>query len=279
MELINGVFELSEKFMLNPRHVKLNEDLIRTTADVMLETGITPFPPESKGKDEMVVCWQELVASSINYCYWYGTSQIRPNNSSSTLMYDIVNEAFDTYGSYWAWYVKTKLAGYRFPLLEDRVRHVEEVYQNGAPYIKTLLELKDKEFYPLFNDLVLVFPGFASDMFLKRASLFFLQLYRTLGWFEEEMKLLPVPADYQVPNMLRHYGCIEYDQVLAHMVWENQLITKHSQMECEIRAATVLAGKKLQDLTGWNTSEIDAWLWLRRKEATLPFHLTITTDY
>jgi hypothetical protein len=194
-------------------------------------------------------------------------------------MYDIVNEAFDTYDIYWPWYVKTKLAGYRFPLLEDRVRHVEEVYQNAEPFVKALLELKDKEFYPLFNDLVLVFPGFASDMFLKRASLFFLQLYRTLGWFEEEMKLLPVPADYQVPNMLRHYGCIEYDQALARMVWENQLITKHSQMECEIRAATVLAGKKLQELTGWNTSEIDAWLWLRRKEATLPFHLTITTDY
>jgi len=41
----------------------------------------------------------------------------------------------------------------------------------------------------------------------------------------------------------------------------------------------VLACKKLQELTGWNISEIDAWLWLRRKEATLPFHLTITTDY
>jgi hypothetical protein len=279
MELINGVFELSEKFMLNPRHVKLNEDLIRTTADVMLETGITPFPPESTGKDEKVICLQELVASSINYCYWYGTSNIRPNNTSSTLMYDIVNEAFDTYDTYWPWYVKTKLAGYRFPLLEDRVRHVEEVYQNAEPFVKALLELKDKEFYPLFNDLVLIFPGFASDMFLKRASLFFLQLYRTLGWFEEEMKLLPVPADYQVPNMLRHYGCIEYDQALARMIWENQLITKHSQMECEIRAATVLAGKKLQELTGWNTSEIDAWLWLRRKEASTPFHLTITTDY
>jgi len=279
MELINGVFELSEKFMLNPKHVKLNEDFIRTTADVMIEAGIKPFPPESKGKDEMVICWQELVASSINYCYWYGTSHIRPNNSSSTLMYNIVNEAFDTYDIYWPWYVKTKLAGYRFPLLEDRVRHIEEVYQNGAPYIKALLELKDKEFYPLFNDLVLVFPGFASDMFLKRASLFFLQLYRTLGWFEEGMKLLPVPADYQVPNMLRHYGCIEYDQVLAKVVLENQLIAKHSQMECEIRAATVLACKKLQELTGWNISEIDAWLWLRRKEATLPFHLTITTDY
>jgi hypothetical protein len=59
----------------------------------------------------------------------------------------------------------------------------------------------------------------------------------------------------------------------------HQLIPKHSQIECEIRAATVLAGKKLQELTGWNASEIDAWLWLRRKEATKPFHLTITTDY
>lgn len=312
MELVNGVFELSEKFMQGSEYVKLNDNFIRMTADVMLETGITPFPPESSGEDLYIICWKELIASSINYCYWYGKSSIRPNESSSTTMYGAVNTAFDMTeeelkrnedefnyphnldiedeieidpmfyfskgGRSWT-YLQYGLAGNRFPLLEERLAHLKEVEQLGGTYVRALLKSEGKDFYPLLYDLVLLFPGFASDMFLKRASLFFMQLYRRLGWFEDAMQVLPVPADYQVPNMLRQYGCIEYDAALRRIIDTNQLIHKHSEIECEIRAATVLAGKKLQELTGWNASEIDAWLWLRRKEATTPFHLTITTDY
>jgi len=279
MELINGVFELSEKFMNGSDYVKLNNNLIQSTADIMLETGITPFPPESTGDEPVIICWKELIASAINYCYWYGKSTVRPNNASSTVMYDIVNSVFEVENRLDWKDINYDLSISRFPLLEERLKHLKEVEDKGAVYLYAVLESEGKDFYPLFQDLILLFPGFASDMFLKRASLFFMQLYRRLGWFEDAMKVLPVPADYQVPNMLRHYGCIEYSQYLAKTTYANQLIPKHSQMECEIRAATVLAGKKLQDLTGWNASEIDAWLWLRRKEATLPFHLTTTTDY
>jgi hypothetical protein len=116
-------------------------------------------------------------------------------------------------------------------------------------------------------------------MFLKRASLFFLQLYRTLGWFEDAMRYLPVPADYQVPKMLRHFGCFTYLDPLRTMVEQGALIPSGSLWECEIRAATVVVCKFLQIQTGWNVSEIDSWLWLRRKECTDPFHLTVTTDY
>lgn len=279
MELVNGVFELSEKFMQGSEYVKLNDNLIRMTADVMLETGVTPFPPESSGTEPIIICWQELIASAINYCYWYGKSSIRPNEASSTLMYNIVNSVFEEENRLDWKDIVYGLASNRFPLLEERVKHIAEIQYNGSVYLHAILENEGEDFYPLFHDLVLMFPGFASDMFLKRASLFFMQLYRRLGWFEDAMHVLPVPADYQVPNMLRQYGCIEYSTVLAETIRQNQLISRHSQMECEIRAATVLAGKKLQELTGWNASEIDAWLWLRRKEATKPFHLTITTDY
>jgi len=57
------------------------------------------------------------------------------------------------------------------------------------------------------------------------------------------------------------------------------MIPKYSIEECSIRGGTILVCDKLAELTSWTKSEIDTWLWLRRKECKKPFHLTITTDY
>ena len=127
--------------------------------------------------------------------------------------------------------------------------------------------------------MVREFPGYASDMFLKRASLFFLQLNRKFGWYSETIKDLHIPADYQVPKMLRHFGVLEYNTFLSTQIQTYSLIPSGSLMECEIRAATIIASKRLAELTGWITPEIDTWFWTKRKECDDPFHLTITTDY
>jgi len=137
----------------------------------------------------------------------------------------------------------------------------------------------EEDKYRYLMSLVTTFPGFASDLFLKRASLFFMQMYRKLGWYEKMMSYLPVPADYQVPKMLKHFGCIKYKEPLNTIVEVGELIPKGSIMECEIRAATIIVCELLRQQTKWNMSEIDSWLWLRRKECNDPFHLTITTDY
>jgi hypothetical protein len=79
--------------------------------------------------------------------------------------------------------------------------------------------------------------------------------------------------------MLNHFGCIIYEDDLSYAIDTNQLIPKHSQAECEIRAATVLTIKMLCEITGWNVAEVDAFFFTRRHDAQNPFHLTITTDY
>ena len=122
-------------------------------------------------------------------------------------------------------------------------------------------------------------PGFASDIFLKRASLFCMQLNRKFGWYKDTINELPVPADYQVPKMLEFYGGIIYSEKLSRLIMNEELIPKGSLMECEIRAATIIACKTISDWIGWTSQEIDSWLWLRIKEFDRPFHLTITTDY
>jgi hypothetical protein len=90
---------------------------------------------------------------------------------------------------------------------------------------------------------------------------------------------LHIPADYQVPKMLRRFQILSYQVYLQELIKNQVAIPKGSLEECSIRAATIIACKKIQEKTGYNVSEIDAYLWLKRKEVITPFHLTITTDY
>jgi hypothetical protein len=302
MDLINNVFDLAGEFMENPQYVDIIDDNVYALAEHMVTTGITPFPSQSTGENCRTILMKELVASSINYCYWYGKSDIRPGGCSSGLMYDLVNQTFKDYGEhgeitcfdalppitlkYCIHNLKRELSLNRFPLLEERIKHLTEVANAGEIFITHLErgyinnQLKPEESgYKYFKMLVELFPGFASDLFLKRASLFFLQLYRKLGWYSEMMKTIHVPADYQVPKLLRHFKCFKYVQQLDETISGNHLLPKSHLAECEVRAATIVTCQMIQKATEWNISDIDSWLWLRRKECNDPFHTTITTDY
>jgi hypothetical protein len=167
----------------------------------------------------------------------------------------------------------------RFPLLEERIKHLYELLPYAEDYVEALLKSDKKDLEPHLNTLLSKFPGYASDIFLKRASLFFLQLYRRFGWFAESMKSLHIPADYHVPKIMNHEGIIGYDTELQYEIDTRRLIPKGSQKECEIRAATLHVAKMLGEGTGWNVAEIDGYFWLRRKQVLNPFHLCVTTDY
>jgi len=288
MKLVENVFEIAESFMSNPKYVALADQKIESIADKIKKTKKPVFSFPDKNSDAFPIIVKELVAASINYCYWYGRDTIRPNGASSTLMYELLLNCFYDfeYGD------KEELeqcisrlcrvlAIYRFPLLEDRIRHLKELMPYATDFCIMIHDQKqyNQNLEYLLLDLVENFPGFASDIFLKRASLFFIQLHRRFGWFNDELKNLHVPADYQVPKMLEHFGCIRYDTSLRDAINNNELIQKGSVAECEIRAATILAIKKLCDLTGWNVAEVDAYFFLKRHEVQKPFHLTITTDY
>ena len=290
MKLVEDVFEIAESFMEKPEHVRINYTKINNIADTMLAAGKIkfPFPDEDDNVFKSIVL--EIVAASINYCYWYGRHNVRPNNSSSTRMYELVMQAFSNFESQNQFesciekLIKL-LAINRFPLIEERARHLREL-KSQALYLANIIENRylcglgrSVDLTYMMEYLVGSFPGFASDIFLKRASLFFLQLNRKFGWFADELNLLHVPADYQVPKMLEHFGCTYYTPTLKEMIKNHQLIPKNSLEECEIRAATIIVVKKLCELTGWNVAEVDGFFFLNRHIATNPFHLTITTDY
>jgi hypothetical protein len=286
MNLVKNVYEISEDFMKNSYDVELNYEGIEKFSNEMLSENKIEFPmPPTEDAYKAVVL--ELVASSINYCYWYGKDTVRPNGSSSSLMYECLANAFFDYVGRDQNKFNTcitrlinLLINHRFPLIEERMYHLSQMRLSAEDYSQKIIDCDDKEdINDLMLELITLFPGFGADLFLKRTFLFFMQMNRRFRWFEGSMKNMPVAADYQVPKMLEYFNCITYTPQLKQKIQNRELISKGSVQECEIRAATVLACKKLCEITGWNIAEVDGYLWLKRKEVTTPFHLTITTDY
>lgn len=288
MILSEGVYEIVEKFMTAPMYVSINFERLDYVAAQMksMDPPKFPFPtvPDKENVYKSVLL--ELVGGAINYCYWYGRDDVRPGGASSTLMYENLQNAFWDYEPVYPSTFRSCIDNFiqnltfkRFPLLEERINHLEQLTPFGEDFIQGICDSERKDLEPHMNNLLAEFPGYASDIFLKRASLFFLQLYRQFGWFAEAMKTLHIPADYQVPKIMNHEGIIEYDTELDYEIATRRPILKGSQKECEIRAATIHVAKILGEKTDWNVAEIDGYFWLRRKEAFNPFHLTITTDY
>jgi hypothetical protein len=79
--------------------------------------------------------------------------------------------------------------------------------------------------------------------------------------------------------MLRWCGCIGYDPLLNFHVKVGNPIPEGSQMECEIRAATIVACKMIADYAGCTCEQVDTYLWSKKDECKDPFHLTITSNY
>ncbi|MHA1470164.1 MAG: queuosine salvage family protein [Candidatus Asgardarchaeia archaeon] len=324
-KLISGVMELSEKFTKNPSHVWMTCKGITETAALIKEglkdgkdfwlgypkcliSSDRETPPKENRLDQELFLY-ELIAGSINYQYWYGVHDCRPNNAGATLMYELLDQAFaeerseifghdrlpnlcqDVIGNF-----VSKLTLYRFPNLTDRIRHLREIAAGMGCYgykslrhswriEETSETVVDKiksgkigveKFIQL---IITTYPGYGEDMFLKRIFLLGMMLYRRVQWFKDEIEKVPVPADYQIPKMLSHLGCLYYSPLLQAKISNNELIPRGSLEECEIRATSIMVCKEIAELAGCSMCDVDTYLWLRRKDCEGAFHLTATSDY
>lgn len=285
MKIVKDILELCEDIMEHPKHVNLSHfDLDCVCTVIEKENLETDCCADLTFKGILI----ELVASSINYCYWYGNSSIRPMGMSASGMMNLVYEAFDNFGQ-WTYNdcikeLKNLLVKNRFPLLEERLRHLDQLsqdenYRRIVSYVLSYVNNKNhNNFKLLFNQLLKV-PSFSNDVFLKRANLFFIQLYRKFDILGRELSNLIVPADYQIPRVLNHLNCLIYSEELDNHIWYDRIIPKSSLMEVEIRAATILAVDYICRNTGINISDVDTFLFRKKYDIDKPFHLTLTTDY
>jgi len=277
MKALENVWDLVGKFTKNPKYVEINNSAIESWADKLKEVKLEGEKLPPKVTNDVELLEYELIAGAVNYCYWYGSPNVRPCGVNAWAMYDVLNEVYNPYSADVIADFITALSLNRFPLMNERSSHLMELVNND--YKKMARELYHGQDLKRCLEKILAYPGYANDMFLKRASLFFMQVARKSDMFKSQIDVLPVPADYQIPKMLEHMEILQYSTELKKTIDEGILIPAGSLMECEIRASMIAACKILGVKSRQNSSVVDYWLWLNRKLCHNNFHLTITTDY
>lgn len=280
--MIESVFDICNQFMKNPQYVSINKLRVKEVAD-----DIKPTKEPVANQDELQKTVEyQLTASAVNYCYWYGRHDVRSCGVGATRMYQHLDEAWQQYPGLHESdkrleVFKALMVTGRYPLLEQRLAHIDQVKAaiDFVPFvtqnIRGIFDVNE-----CLTELILRMPGFGADLFLKRAFLFFMMVHRATGILPtEELRKLPIPADYQVPKMLQWLGVLEYRGELVDDIVLHRVIPSGSLKECEIRAASILACKALSEECGQSMCDVDDYLWSRRKSCDRPFHLTVTTDY
>ena len=188
------------------------------------------------------------------------------------------------------------------PLFDLRVAHAREVGQvlldrydgqftNAIEQVEGdvgQLVLLLTEHFPSFRDVTL-YRGH-EVRFFKRAQICVADIhgaFRGQRWGAfTNMDVLTCFADYKVPQILRHYGILEYEPTLARKVDAQEQLPMGSEEEVEIRASTIwacelLRQEMLRQGHGMNATEIDQRLWFLAQDAQTmrPYHRTRTPFY
>jgi Potential Queuosine, Q, salvage protein family len=193
--------------------------------------------------------------------------------------------------------------GETIPLFDARFAHVHEVG-------RVLLERYDGQFAravekaggSAVNLALLLAQEFSSfrDIavyrdqevrFFKRAQICVADLYGAFsgkhwGAFTDLDKLT-IFADYKLPQVLRHYGVLEYNPGLAARVDNQELLQPGGEEEVELRAATIwtceLLRREMSHASGMDITavEVDQLLWYLGQNSSemCPYHRTRTIYY
>ena len=184
------------------------------------------------------------------------------------------------------------------PLLKERYEIIKQLvaeFKNIDDLTKTIQGDNDLE---LLNKILSNFSNFRDISiskgqevyFFKRAILLVGDLLLNVDYIKKTVKNddnMLACADYKIPQVLRHFGILEYSPVLANLVDNKKQILHDEEKEIEIRANMIysveLIKQKLkQNNIELNSIQIDNALWLLSKNKEYkdkPHHLTKTIYY
>lgn len=262
-----------------------------------------------------------FVVDTLNFCFWHndmeyadltgflkGLFQKDPGFFSSAALQELGPAKF---GALFGSFMKD-----RGGQLEERFRLVlETALVVGKRFKGSYLEVvREAEFdaLKLLDLLTANWKGFQDHSvykgrqvgFYKRAQILVGDLKEAILGYKkagcpknktEEVWLEAVPADglanchlmtgfpdYRVPQVLRHFGVLEYSPDLSSLVDAQKEIPSGSEMELEIRGANVAALVDLSAATGLTDIQIDwiLWQWGEKHLSDLkPHHRTLTIYY
>lgn len=189
------------------------------------------------------------------------------------------------------------------PLFEQRLANTREVgrvllerYEGqfshaieATGYSAVRLALLLAEQFPSFSDSA-TYRG-RTVHFLKRAQICASDLHSAFhgnAWGAlTDMEQLTIFADYKLPQILRHYGVLQYDPRLARRIDALELLAPGGEEEIEIRAVTIWACELIRRALAadgqrvMTAAKIDQRLWMLSQELTnmRPYHRVRTIYY
>jgi len=168
---------------------------------------------------------------------------------------------------------------------DGQFAHVIEQAAGSAVRLALLLA----EHFPSFHDVA----SFRRQevRFFKRAQICAADLHAAFGGKQwgafTDMDQLTIFADYKLPQLLRHFGVLEYHPTLAERIDRLELLEPGSEEEVQIRAVTIWACELLRQTMNASgrepvtAADIDQQLWLLSQDIVemRPYHRTRTIYY
>ena len=256
--------------------------------------GVPSYLSQMKKRVDPVVAYGVIhcfnaIQASLQYSFFTANSSIRFDGVDSQWVIEMVDAVFascqvrsveDIYRT--KEHIIKRLMTSGISMLRSRVVTVEEVFGtlDFEAYAKSYSDVDAS--LTLLGSVVC----FKQDLFFKKGIFAVMMTARILPeltqkntTYAKSIASLPVPADYQIPKMLRHYGLIVFSDELEAMVDGSVPLQENSEMELNIRAATVKVCDMVAKHNGISANDVDAWLFAHRGESDLWHHLCRTEFY
>lgn len=315
-----GVLTTSAGVVARAGHVKLDRASVRRTADQLAASEIRPpgwnFEYHYFDGTGRTVHYIFLL-DALNFCFWGAPKWTIEYNGARLDGYWALAAALKRAAEdapeildprTWAALDPADLAYVlrgdgEIPLMLERWRNVRELgrvlVEHWRADATTLVAAAARDAPRLARSVADNFASFADItllgqrqvFFFKRAQILVADLAGSFGgrdWGEfTNLDVLTAFADYKLPQILRAWGILQYDEALARRVDARRELARDGAEEIEIRAATLWAVELLRqelEVRGRKLSsvEMDWFLWETSqgaRQGMKPYHRVRTVYY
>lgn len=296
----------------NSKHVTINEEklnlFVENIKDIKMNHWLSSSPFGLLDLSVETIINFLLIYESINFSFWGEPkwtidTNIGKLDGSIALLYVLlqyVKESKSTDFSSMSKkeFLKILKGNIKIPLFEKRFKIIKEVSAivndkmqgNFYQYIKGITS--DIE---LFETIIANFPSFKDERLYNKQTIYFYKLAQLLTsdilHIREQKEKIKVNythlvgcADYKIPQILREFGILNYDNKLAKIVDNHIEIPINSIYEVEIRANMITVINMINKKLNYKYCRIDIndFIYMQKNNKNFkmkPYHLTRCTNY
>ncbi len=296
----------------NSKHVTIDEEklnlFVENIKDIKMNHWLSSSPFGLLDLSDETIINFLLIYESINFSFWGEPkwtidTNIGKLDGSIALLYVLLQYVKESKSTDFSNiskkdFLKILKGNIKIPLFEERFKIIKEVSAivndkmqgNFYQYIKDITS--DIE---LFETIIANFPSFKDERLYNKQTIYFYKLAQLLTsdilHIREQKEKIKVNythlvgcADYKIPQILRQFGILNYDNNLAKIVDNHSEISINSIYEVEIRANMITVINMINKKLNYKYCRIDIndFIYMQKNNKNFkmrPYHLTRCTNY